>query len=230
MKTVNFQNLGLIDYKKAWDIQEVYFDEIFTAKLSNKNEIPQNKLLFCQHPHVYTLGKSGNKNNLLLSEDLLKQKNAGFYQINRGGDITYHGPGQIVGYPIFNLEDFKLSIKNYVFNIEEIIIEVLKSYGISSARSEGETGVWLDAGHKTKARKIAAIGMRISKMVSMHGFALNVNTNLKYYNYIIPCGITNKGVTSLQKELGREIDIKEVEEKLLNQFKKVFLVDFCSQD
>ncbi len=228
MKTVNFHNLGSIDYKKAWDIQENYFDEIFEAKLSNEKEIPENKLLFCQHPHVYTLGKSGNKNNLLLSEELLKQKNASFYQINRGGDITYHGPGQIVGYPIFNLEDFKMSIKNYVFNIEEIIIEVLKTYGISAGRSEGETGVWLAADDKSRARKIAAIGMRISKMVSMHGFALNVNTNLEYYNYIIPCGITDKGVTSLQKELGKEIDIKEVEEKLLNQFKKVFEIDFSN--
>ena len=228
MKTVIFHNLGSIDYKKAWDIQENYFDEIFEAKLSNEKEIPENKLLFCQHPHVYTLGKSGNKNNLLLSEELLKQKNASFYQINRGGDITYHGPGQIVGYPIFNLEDFKMSIKNYVFNIEEIIIEVLKTYGISAGRSEGETGVWLAADDKSRARKIAAIGMRISKMVSMHGFALNVNTNLEYYNYIIPCGITDKGVTSLQKELGKEIDIKEVEEKLLNQFKKVFEIDFSN--
>jgi len=228
MKTVNFHNLGPTDYKKAWDIQEKYFDEIFKAKLSDEKEIPENKLLFCQHPHVYTLGKSGNKNNLLLSEELLKQKNASFYQINRGGDITYHGPGQIVGYPIFNLEDFKMSIKNYVFNIEQIIIDVLKTYGISGERSEGETGVWLAADDKSRARKIAAIGMRISKMVSMHGFALNVNTNLEYYNYIIPCGITDKGVTSLQKELGKEIDIKEVEEKLLNQFKKVFEIDFSN--
>ena len=228
MKTVNFHNLGPTDYKKAWDIQEKYFDEIFKAKLSDEKEIPENKLLFCQHPHVYTLGKSGNKNNLLLSEELLKQKNASFYQINRGGDITYHGPGQIVGYPIFNLEDFKMSIKNYVFNIEQIIIDVLKTYGISGERSEGETGVWLAADDKSRARKIAAIGMRISKMFSMHGFALNVNTNLEYYDYIIPCGITDKGVTSLQKELGREIDIKEVEKKLLNQFKKVFEIDFSN--
>jgi lipoyl(octanoyl) transferase len=223
---IEFQNLGLIDYKEAWDLQEKLFDEILIAKLANNKTLPENKLLFCQHPHVYTLGKSGDKNNLLLSEEFLKQKQATFYQTNRGGDITYHGPGQIVGYPILNLDILGLSIKQFVFNIEEIIIRVLKTYGITATRSEGETGVWLDIDNKQKARKIAAIGMRISRMVSMHGFALNVNTNLDYYNYIIPCGITDKGVTSLQKELGKKVEIVEVEEKLLKQFVEVFGIEF----
>jgi len=223
---IEFQNLGLIDYKEAWDLQEKLFDEILIAKLANNKTLPENKLLFCQHPHVYTLGKSGDKNNLLLSEEFLKQKQATFYQTNRGGDITYHGPGQIVGYPILNLDILGLSIKQFVFNIEEIIIRVLKTYGITATRSEGETGVWLDIDKKQKARKIAAIGMRISRMVSMHGFALNVNTNLDYYNYIIPCGITDKGVTSLQKELGKKVEIVEVEEKSLKQFVEVFGIEF----
>ena len=222
---INFQNLGLIDYKKAWDLQEKLFDEIMKAKLSESEVMPENKLLFCQHPHVYTLGKSGDKNNLLLSEEFLKQKQASFYRINRGGDITYHGPGQLVGYPILNLDSLGLSIKDYVFGLEETIIRVLKTYGISGERSQGETGVWLDIENKHKTRKIAAIGVRISRMVSMHGFAFNVNTNLEYYNYIIPCGITDKGVTSLQKELGREVDIEEVETKLLGQFDEVFGID-----
>ena len=220
--SIEFQNLGLIDYKKAWDLQEELFDEILEAKLAKSKTMPENKLLFCQHPHVYTLGKSGDKNNLLLSEDFLKQKQASFYQINRGGDITYHGPGQIVGYPILNLDGLGLSIKDYIFGLEETIIRVLKTYGITATRSHGETGVWLDIENKQKARKIAAIGVRISRMVSMHGFALNVNTNLNYYNYIIPCGITDKGVTSLEKELGKEVDIEDVETKLLEQFEEVF--------
>lgn len=225
---IEFHNLGLIDYKKAWDLQEKYFAEIFEAKITGAEKMPSNKLLFCQHPHVYTLGKSGNKNNLLLSEEFLKIKEASFYQINRGGDITYHGPGQIVGYPIFNLEILGVSIKRYVYNLEEIIIRVLKTYGISAARSKGETGVWLDIDDKSKARKIAAVGVRISRMVSMHGFAININTNLDYYNYIIPCGISDKGVTSLQKEIGREVDIEEVVVKLLEQFKEVFSVEINS--
>lgn len=225
---IEFHNLGLIDYKKAWNLQEKYFAEIFDAKITGAEKMPSNKLLFCQHPHVYTLGKSGNKKNLLLSKEFLKIKEATFYQINRGGDITYHGPGQIVGYPIFNLDILGVSIKRYVYNLEEIIIRVLKTYGISAARSQGETGVWLDIDNKSKARKIAAVGVRISRMVSMHGFAININTNLDYYNYIIPCGISDKGVTSLQKELGREVDIEEVEAKLLEQFGAVFSVEINS--
>lgn len=223
---IEFQNLGLVDYKEAWDLQEKLFDEMLGAKLAEKKTMPSNKLLFCQHPNVYTLGKSGDKNNLLLSEEFLKIKEATFYQINRGGDITYHGPGQIVGYPILNLHGLGLSIKDYIFGLEETIIRVLKTYGITASRSQGETGVWLDINNKHKARKIAAIGVRISRMVSMHGFALNVNTNLDYYNYIIPCGITDKGVTSLQKELDKEVDIEEFAERLLKQFEEVFGFSF----
>ena len=218
---IKLQKLGLIAYKEAWDLQEKLFSEILDAKISESKLVSENKLLFCQHPHVYTLGKSGDKKNLLLNEEFLKAKEATFYQINRGGDITYHGPGQIVGYPILNLDSLDLSIKDYIFGLEEAIIRVLKTYGITATRSKGETGVWLDIENKQKTRKIAAIGVRISRMVSMHGFALNVNTNLEYYNYIIPCGITDKGVTSLQKELGREIDINEVETRLLEQFEEV---------
>lgn len=219
---LKYHNLGLIAYKEAWDLQEKLFDEILKAKLSKSKVMPENKILFCQHPHVYTLGKSGDKKNLLLSEEFLKEKEVTFYQINRGGDITYHGPGQIVGYPILNLDTLGLSIKDYIFGLEEVIIRVLNTYGISATRSEGETGVWLDIENKQKSRKIAAIGVRISRMVSMHGFAFNVNTNLEYYNYIIPCGITDKGVTSLEKELGRKVDIEEVEAKLLRMFEDIF--------
>lgn len=222
---IKYQKLGLVDYKKAWDLQEKLFDEILQAKLNKSETLPENKLIFCQHPHVYTLGKSGDKNNLLLNEEFLKAKQATFYQINRGGDITYHGPGQIVVYPILDLDSLGISIKTYVYNLEEIIIRVLKTYGIDAKRSEGDTGVWLDIDDRSKVRKIAAVGVRVSHMVSMHGFAFNVNTNLDYYNYIIPCGITDKGVTSLQKELVMEVDIKEVEERLLKQFEEVFSVD-----
>ncbi len=219
---VKYKNLGLIDYKEAWEMQEKLFNELLEAKLSNTEKQYENKLFFLQHPHVYTLGKSGNKSNLLLNEELLKSKGASFYHIDRGGDITYHGPGQIVGYPILNLDSLKLTIREYIFNLEEVIINVLKNYGISGSRSEGETGVWLDVDNKAKARKIAAIGVRISRMVSMHGFAFNINTNLDYFNYIVPCGIVDKGVTTLQKELGREIPLEEVQHLLLEQFEKVY--------
>lgn len=219
---VKYKNLGLIDYKEAWEMQEKLFNELLEAKLSNTEKQYENKLFFLQHPHVYTLGKSGNKSNLLLNEELLKSKGASFYHIDRGGDITYHGPGQIVGYPILNLDSLKLTIREYIFNLEEVIINVLKNYGISGSRSEGETGVWLDVDNKAKARKIAAIGVRISRMVSMHGFAFNINTNLDYFNYIVPCGIVDKGVTTLQKELGREIPLEEVQHLLQEQFEKVY--------
>lgn len=227
--TINYQNLGLIDYKEAWDYQEKLFDEILHAKLNGGEIIPENRILFCQHPHVYTLGKSGDINNLLLSEEFLKAKQATFYKINRGGDITYHGPGQIVGYPILNLDTLEITIRTYIYLLEEAIINVLKDYNITATRSGGETGVWIDIDNTVKARKIAAVGVRISRMVSMHGFAFNINTNLDYYNYIVPCGIRDKGVTSLQKELGREIDIKEVEAKLLKQFEKLLSVEIKSR-
>jgi len=227
---VKYQNLGLIPYKTAWDIQEEYFDEILSIKLLNKklkeNQPTHNHLLFCEHPHVYTLGKSGKAAHLLVNEEQLKAKGAEFYHINRGGDITYHGPGQITGYPILDLDNFGLSIKNYIFGLEEVLIRVLKHYDIVTGRSEGETGVWLEKDKPQKARKIGAIGARISSLVTMHGFALNVNTNLDYYNYIVPCGIQDKGVTSLQKELGKEIEMEEVKELLLQEFVSVFGMKF----
>lgn len=219
---VDYQNLGLIPFKKAWDLQEAYFAGILAVKQSNRklqeSKPTQNHLLFCEHPPVYTLGKSGNASHLLLNEEQLKAKGAAFYHINRGGDITYHGPGQITGYPILDLDHFGLSIKKYIFKLEEVLIHVLKYYHIEAGRSVGETGVWLDAGHPAKARKIGAIGARISQMVTMHGFALNVNTNLDYYRWIIPCGIQDKGVTSLEAELGRKVQMDEVRHLLLKAF------------
>lgn len=227
---VKYQNLGLIPYKKAWDIQEAYFNGTLSLKLLNKkrkeNKATNNYLLFCEHPHVFTLGKSGKAAHLLVNEEQLKAKGAEFYHINRGGDITYHGPGQITGYPILDLDNFDLSIKNYVFGLEEALIRVLNNYGIVGARSKGETGVWLDVDMPVKARKIGAIGARISSLVTMHGFALNVNTNLDYYDFIVPCGIQNKGVTSIQKELGKAIEMDEVKELLLQEFTNVFGMKF----
>ena len=207
-------------------MQEKYFAEILAVKQANKkleeNKSNRNYLLFCEHPPVYTLGKSGKSSHLLINEEQLKAKGAEFFHINRGGDITFHGPGQITGYPIFDLDNFNLSIKDYIFGLEEVLIRVLAHYNIIADRSTGETGVWLDIDNPQKARKIGAIGARISQMVTMHGFALNVNTNLDFYNYIVPCGITDKGVTSLQKELGKKIAIEEVENLLLKEFILVF--------
>lgn len=225
-KNVNFRNIGLIDYQEAWDYQEKLFSVIVDAKQANrKQEVKTptpNYLLFCEHPHVYTIGKSGKESNLLINEDFLKAKGASLYRINRGGDITYHGPGQVVGYPILDLDNFGVSIKDYIFKLEEVIIGSLEKFGIAAGRSDGATGVWLDANDPVKARKICAMGVRTSHWVSMHGFALNVNTNLDYFNYIVPCGIQGKAVTSLQKELGREIDLTEIHKVLLEEFGKVF--------
>jgi lipoyl(octanoyl) transferase len=181
--------------------------------------------LFCEHPHVYTIGKSGKESNLLINEDFLESKGATLFKINRGGDITYHGPGQIVGYPILDLDNFNLSIKSYIFNLEEVIINTLRYFGISATRFDGATGVWLDVDHPVKARKICAIGVRTSHWVSMHGFALNVNTNLDYFNYIVPCGIQGKGVTTLQKELGKPVDLEEVHAVLKTEFSTVFRME-----
>jgi lipoyl(octanoyl) transferase len=227
---VSYRNLGFIPYKKAWDLQEKYFSGILAVKQSNKklkeHKPTQNYLLFCEHPPVYTLGKSGDASHLLVNEEQLKAKGAAFFHINRGGDITYHGPGQITGYPILDLDNFGLSIKNYIFGLEEVLIRVLKHYHIEAGRSAGETGVWLDAGHPHKARKIGAIGARISQLVTMHGFALNVNTDLDYYRWIIPCGIQDKGVTSLKQELGRVVLMEEVRQLLLKEFSFVFEMSF----
>lgn len=226
MTKVELQNLGLIDYQEAWDSQEDLFDQIVELKQQKRNGKPNlhtpNFLLFCEHPHVYTIGKSGKESNLLINEDALKRRGASLYKINRGGDITYHGPGQLVGYPILDLDNFNLSIKSYIDQLEEIIIRSLNSFGINSTRSEGATGVWLDADNPIKARKICAIGVRTSHWVSMHGFALNVNTDLSYFDSIIPCGIQGKSVTSLQKELGKEIEMDKVRNCLVNEFEEVF--------
>ena len=216
-KKVGFQDLGLIDYRKCWDYQEELFAEILAVKSANRKEnktdVTQNHLLFCEHPHVYTLGKSGDEKNLLVNEDYLKSRGATFHKINRGGDITYHGPGQIVGYPILDLDNFFTDIHKYLRFLEEAIILTLKEYGLESERSPGETGVWFDVG-TPKARKICALGVKSSRWVTMHGFAFNINADLSYFGNIIPCGIVDKQVTSMQKELRREMDMEEVKTKL----------------
>lgn len=229
-KTTTYKNIGLIEYKEAWDYQESLFDKIVVVKeknrkVDNKQPTP-NYLLFCEHPHVYTIGKSGNRENLLIGEEFLKSKGATLFRINRGGDITYHGPGQIVGYPILDLDNFGVSIKDYIFGLEEVIIRTLQHYGIVATRSEGATGVWLDANHPQKARKISAIGVRTSHWVSMHGFAFNINTDLDYFGYIVPCGIQGKNVTSLQQELGKQVDILDVQNILKKEFQFVFGMEF----
>ena len=214
------------DYKKTWDYQEELFKKTLDIKIKNRREdldIPTNNyFLFVEHPHVYTLGKSGNAKNLLVSEEELKAKKASFYKINRGGDITYHGPGQIVGYPILDLDNFFTDIHKYLRLLEETIILSLAEYGLKAERSPGETGVWLDVGTPF-ARKICAMGVRASRWVTMHGFALNVNADLGYFDNIIPCGIKGKAVTSLNVEMGKkEINIPEVQEKLLKHFSALF--------
>ena len=228
MKKVKCINLGLIDYKQAWDYQEKLFTEIVSVKINNRDLSQENKVqtpnyfLFCEHPHVYTLGKSGDAQNLLINEKQLEEKNATFYKINRGGDITYHGPGQIVGYPILDLDNFFTDIHKYLRLLEEMVILTLDEYGIEAGRSKGETGVWLDVGVPHKVRKICALGVRASRWVTMHGFAFNINTDLNYFGNIIPCGITDKAVTSLDKELGRKVDEEEVKQKLKKHFANLF--------
>jgi lipoyl(octanoyl) transferase len=225
-----FTNLGTIDYKAAWDIQEQRFQEVVSSKLKRRetllSEVPvMNHLIFCEHPHVYTLGRSGVSSNLLITDDLLKKIGATFYKINRGGDITYHGPGQIVGYPIFDLEAMGLGIKEYIHNLEEAIILTLAKLNIEASRLEGATGVWLDVGNAVRTRKICAIGVRASRFVSMHGFALNVNTNLEYFRYINPCGFIDKGVTSVSKEIGEELSLAMVEKLLIENLRNIFQLD-----
>ena len=216
-KNVDFIDLGLIDYKKCWDYQEVLFAKILKTKSLNRNSEEQlkteNYFIFCEHPNVYTLGKSGDEKNLLVSKQDLLKKNADFYKINRGGDITFHGPGQIVGYPIFDLDNFFTDIHKYLRLLEEAVILTLNEYGVFCGRSRGETGVWVDAGKKN-ARKICALGVRTSRWVTMHGFALNVNTDLDYFNNIIPCGISNKKVTSIKNELDKQLKIEDVKKKI----------------
>ena len=238
-QSIIFRDLGQMDYQTAWDYQESLLQENVKRKsearsLATENGnvstiLPDtlntvNYLLFVEHPPVYTLGKSGNMDNVLLSEENLKARGIQFFRTNRGGDITFHGPQQIVGYPILDLEKFYTDIGRYLRNVEEVIILTLKEYGIESGRSAGETGVWIDADVKGRERKICAIGVRSSRWITMHGFALNVNTDLNYFNFIIPCGIQNKQVTSLQKELGRAVDMEEVKEKIRRNFGDVFNV------
>jgi lipoyl(octanoyl) transferase len=227
-KKVLFRDLGLIDYKKAWDYQEYLHKKIVDIKMSNRelsraSQVPsENYLLFCQHPHVYTLGKSGNDANLLLDEKGLEEHHAMFYHINRGGDITYHGPGQIVGYPILDLENYFTDIHKYLRTLEELIIRTCRDYGIEAGRIEGLTGVWLDFEQQIHPRKICAIGVRSSHWVTMHGFAFNVQTDLSYFDNIVPCGITDKSVTSLSVEVGRQVEIMEVQEILKRHFGQLF--------
>lgn len=210
---VVFEDLGLMDYQQAWDYQKGLFEQLVNYKKEHKNHpdnglvSPDNYLLFCEHPHVYTLGKSGKSENLLVSEEQLRSKGAAFYRIDRGGDITYHGPGQLVGYPILDLERLDMGIKQYVFLIEEAIILSLKHFGITAERLEGAPGIWVD-----QSRKICALGVRASRSITMHGFALNVNTNLDFFGFIHPCGFADKGVTSIEKELGKPLDMPKVKE------------------
>ncbi|MEO8583573.1 MAG: lipoyl(octanoyl) transferase LipB, partial [Flavitalea sp.] len=236
---VLFEDKGIMDYQQAWDYQESLLADnvrIKSAKWSaarnddviTTEEQTTHHLLFVEHPPVYTLGKSGKMDNVLLNEQQLSDKHLGFYRINRGGDVTFHGPGQLVAYPIFDLEKFYTDIGKYMRALEEVIILTLRDYGLKGERSTGETGVWLNPGVLGKERKICAIGIRCSRWITMHGFAFNVNTNLDYFNNIVPCGIRNKKVTSLQKELSQEVDLDEVKEKVKNYFKQIFELEFIS--
>lgn len=227
-KTVHFTHLGLIEYQAAWDYQEKLFWEAVHQKVANRKlpaeqqMVTQNHLIFCYHPHVYTLGRTGDESHLLLNDTSLKEKQAQFFKINRGGDITYHGPGQVVGYPILDLDHFFTDIHKYMRYLEEAVIRTLAEYGIASGRVEGLTGVWLDGEEPGKARKICALGVKSSRWVTMHGFAFNVNTDLSYFGHIVPCGIDDKAVTSLHVELGREVDMPEVEAKLKRHLAELF--------
>lgn len=226
-----FRDLGLINYKLAWDLQEQLLSENVALKSAaralNRDIEPMeinttHYLLFCEHNPVYTLGKSGDASNILINDERRSQFGIDFFHTNRGGDITFHGPGQVVVYPIFDLEKYYTDIGKYLRNLEEVNIQLMAEYGLKGERSKGETGVWIDPGVKGRERKISALGVRCSRWITMHGFALNVNTELSYFNHIIPCGIENKAVTSLQQELGREIEMKEVKEKLKRCFENIF--------
>jgi lipoyl(octanoyl) transferase len=230
-RTIKLTDLGFKDYKEVWEYQSQLLEEIVATKTENrKNQLQkstQNHFLFVEHPHVYTLGKSGDLSNLLLNELQLAAKGATFYKINRGGDITYHGPGQIVGYPILDLENFFTDIHKYLRLLEETIILTLADFGLQGERSPGETGVWLDLGTPF-VRKICAMGIRSSRWVTMHGFALNANVDLGYFDNIIPCGIRGKAVTSMEVELGQKVDLKAIKSKILKHFMQLFEVEeFC---
>jgi lipoyl(octanoyl) transferase len=224
---IEVKKIGQIEYNKAWDLQTELFNTVIETKLKNRDlpiesqHATTNYLLFCEHPHVYTLGKSGDRAHLLVNNEQLKEVNAQYYEINRGGDITYHGPGQVVGYPIFDLDNFFTDIHKYLRYLEEAIIRTLAEYNIKSGRVEGLTGVWLD-GNTPQARKICAMGVKASRWVTMHGFALNVNTNLSYFNNIVPCGIVDKAVTSMEKELGQPVTMTDVEDKISKHIQQLF--------
>ncbi len=227
---VIFRDLGLMNYQSAWDLQESLLKENVRRKSAPGEALPTDHyLLFVEHPPVYTLGKSGNKENVLLSDEELQANHIEFFHTNRGGDITFHGPDQIVGYPILDLERYYTDIGKYLRNIEEVIMLTMAEYGIRGDRSAGETGVWIDPDLPGRERKICAIGVRCSRWVTMHGFAFNVNTDLSYFNHIIPCGIVNKQVTSLQQELGRKLDMEEVKEKVKGNFEMVFKSQLVSE-
>ncbi|MDD4192684.1 MAG: lipoyl(octanoyl) transferase LipB, partial [Mangrovibacterium sp.] len=218
MTTFHYEDTGLIDYQKCWGYQEKLLEQVQADKKSRKGPTPLNYFLLVEHPHVYTLGKSGDAHNLLVQDEFLKKIGATFCRIDRGGDITYHGPGQLVGYPIIDLEYYRIGIRQYIEKMEEAIIAAVACYGISSGRKEGATGVWIDATIPEKARKICAIGVRVSRYVTMHGFALNVNTDMRYFHYINPCGFTAYGTTSMERELGRPIDMQEVKNAIREKF------------
>lgn len=229
-----FEDLGLRDYKETWDYQEELFRNLMAVKLKNRSLSPAeqekqvNRLLFVEHPHVYTLGRNGSEKNLLVDHIQLQAKDASFYRIDRGGDITYHGPGQIVGYPLLDLEEFGLTLKTYIASIEEIIIRSLGIYDIEAGRMEGATGVWINGKDKGQSRKICAIGVKASRYITMHGFAFNINTDLDYFGYINPCGYTDKGVTSLAQELGEKQDFEKAKLVVKKNFERVFGINWKS--
>ena len=225
MPEIQFIDLGKKDYKETWDFQEELFNKVLEEKKNNPNSDFGGYLVLVEHPHVYTLGKSGEPNNLLISEPFLKQIGATFYRINRGGDITYHGPGQLVGYPIIDLEKFKMGVREYITKLEDCIINILQEYNITGSRMEGATGVWLDS-RSTNARKICALGVRVSRFVTMHGFALNLNTDLKYFSYINPCGFQDKGVTSVEKEQNSHVDFEQAKQLAKSKFGNMFGANF----
>jgi lipoyl(octanoyl) transferase len=224
MGNLKFHSIGIRDYKETWDFQEELFQKVLIQKQQNDPGLLHH-LIFCQHPHVYTLGKSGDEENLLLNYIQLQAKNAQFYKINRGGDITYHGPGQLVGYPILSLEHLKIGLKEYINKLEEVIIKSIAHFGLKGERLQGATGVWLDTENNTKTRKICAIGVRSSHWVTMHGFALNVNTDLSYFGHINPCGFVDKTVTSIEKEIGVKLDFEEVSKIVLAEFLEEFKLE-----
>ncbi|WP_346855611.1 lipoyl(octanoyl) transferase LipB [uncultured Draconibacterium sp.] len=222
MANFNYIDVGLKDYKECWDYQEELLKDVSDDKRALKHASEKNHFILVEHPHVYTLGKSGDESNLLAAGDFLKKIDATFYKINRGGDITYHGPGQLVGYPIIDLEYYKIGVREYIEKMEDAIIATIAEYGVEGGRKEGATGVWLQPDHKVRARKICAIGVRVSRYVTMHGFALNVNTDMRYYNYINPCGFASSAVTSLQQELGHEVSMDEVKKVAMEKFNSLY--------